>query len=324
MTLDSLVIWSQQVRAEVTSFDAVHERYVRQARGYGELTKLAVSAGALGIGITSIASEGGGVNTAELPAQLREAFALQFPNLARENALSGLTLDEVMDRYGMGLRGKYFEVMVRDTLNQGGAVGSLELQPGQVAVLAESPTQPGWDLRIEPDMSLYQLKATDDLSYVQSTIEDLQGQDIEVITTELSTHVDEISHGLIEAASTSAALDEEIIDALSDAVDDFDVGDLLGPLAVVVSAWSLWSLAKRAHGRWKRGARGMELVSEFAPPIIGRATAAVSPVPLTGLATTEGLRRFFLRFDRRRAYDEACSRMFELISRMQRLGPCVV
>ncbi len=44
--------------------------------------------------------------------------------------------------------GKYFEYLVVDKLNHGVQVGPLLLEEGQTAVLADSMTQPGWDLRI--------------------------------------------------------------------------------------------------------------------------------------------------------------------------------
>ena len=45
-------------------------------------------------------------------------------------------------------KGKYFEYLVAARLNDGQQVGDLLLAPGQRAELAESMTQPGWDMRI--------------------------------------------------------------------------------------------------------------------------------------------------------------------------------
>ena len=58
-------------------------------------------------------------------------------------------------------------------------VGEIELLPGQVARLAESPTQPGWDLRIENEdgsvAELIQLKATESMAYVKSALDEYPG-----------------------------------------------------------------------------------------------------------------------------------------------------
>ena len=66
-------------------------------------------------------------------------------------------------------------MLVRDRLNEGERVGEIELQPGQAASLAESPTQPGWDLRIENEdgtaAELVQLKATESMAYVKTAFD---------------------------------------------------------------------------------------------------------------------------------------------------------
>jgi len=79
-------------------------------------------------------------------------------------------------------KGKYFEYLVAEKLNQGLQVGPLLLQEGQTAVLAESMTQPGWDLRIVDEdgavVEYLQLKATDSVAYVRAALErypDIQG-----------------------------------------------------------------------------------------------------------------------------------------------------
>lgn len=82
-------------------------------------------------------------------------------------------------------KGKYFEYLVVEKLQRGEQVGPLLLQPGQSAVLAESMTQPGWDLRIVDDhgatVEYLQLKATDSIGYIRSTLE--RYPDIEILAT---------------------------------------------------------------------------------------------------------------------------------------------
>lgn len=82
-------------------------------------------------------------------------------------------------------KGKYFEYLVVDRLNQGQQVGPLVLEPGQQAVLAESMTQPGWDLRIVDEhgaaVEYLQLKATDSVAYIRSALE--RYPDIQILAT---------------------------------------------------------------------------------------------------------------------------------------------
>ncbi|MBK7006290.1 MAG: hypothetical protein IPH37_15145 [Burkholderiales bacterium] len=83
-------------------------------------------------------------------------------------------------------KGKYFEYLVVDKLSQGQQVGPLLLESGQQAVLADSMTQPGWDLRIVDEhgdvVEYLQLKATDSVSYIRSALE--RYPDIQILATD--------------------------------------------------------------------------------------------------------------------------------------------
>ncbi len=93
--------------------------------------------------------------------------------------------DEAMQGAVNTAKGKYFEYLVVEKLQRGEQVGPLLLQPGQSAVLAESMTQPGWDLRIVDNhgetIEYLQLKATDSVGYIRSTLE--RYPDIEILAT---------------------------------------------------------------------------------------------------------------------------------------------
>ena len=105
------------------------------------------------------------------------------PTLNETNlfALDGVALQGAVNT----AKGKYFEYRVVDRLNQGQQVGPLLLEPGQQAVLAESMTQPGWDLRIVDEhgaaVEYLQLKATDSVAYIRSALE--RYPDIQILAT---------------------------------------------------------------------------------------------------------------------------------------------
>ena len=109
----------------------------------------------------------------EANPQFWDAFRLHYPNVGLET-LSGSS-EERLTGLANAAKGKYFEVLVRDRLNAGERLGELKLQPGQEALLAGSPTQPGWDLQIvNADGSideLLQLKASSSMSYVKQALE---------------------------------------------------------------------------------------------------------------------------------------------------------
>ena len=117
----------------------------------------------------------------EADPQFRDAFHLLYPNGVE--SLSGLSEEQVRGHVNR-VKGKYFEVLVRDRLNAGERVGELEIKPDQEAILAESQTQPGWDLRIlnedgSEDEPL-QLKAAG-LAHIKEALEKYPG--IRVVTT---------------------------------------------------------------------------------------------------------------------------------------------
>ena len=105
------------------------------------------------------------------------------PTLSETNvfALDGEALQGAVNT----AKGKYFEYLVVERLNQGQQVGPLLLEPGQQAVLAESMTQPGWDLRIVDEhgaaVEYLQLKATDSVAYIRTALE--RYPDIQVLAT---------------------------------------------------------------------------------------------------------------------------------------------
>ncbi len=105
------------------------------------------------------------------------------PSLTKENwfELDGEALQGAVNT----AKGKYFEYLVVERLNQGQQVGPLLLEPGQQAVLAESMTQPGWDLSIEDEhgavVEYLQLKATDSVGYIRDAL--ARYPDIQILAT---------------------------------------------------------------------------------------------------------------------------------------------
>ena len=143
-----------------------------------------------------------GLEPAAAP-QFMEAFRLQYPNVDIDS-LRGASEESL--RGWAKVKGKYFEVIVRDRLNAGESVGELQLQPGQVATLVESPTQPGIDLLIKNgDGSideLLQLKASDSLGYVRRAFD--KYPDIRVVTP---SEVDDTADSIIGTTISNEELE---------------------------------------------------------------------------------------------------------------------
>jgi hypothetical protein len=160
------------------------------------------------------------IDTSQITPQMEEAFRLAFPNLEIESLIdySPDQLRGVVSAW----KGKYFEVLIRDKLNQGEWVGDLHLEPGQVAVLADSPSQAGWDLQIlNPEGSVVQelqAKATDSLRYVKEALE--RYPDIQVITTDdLLQSGGELVDSLFPSGISDSAITKQIISPMESLFD---------------------------------------------------------------------------------------------------------
>ena len=122
------------------------------------------------------------IDTGAITPQMQEAYRLAFSILATRMTLAerlielGDSSDDVRRGFLNSLKGKYFEVIVKDRFNAGLTTGDLVPGLGQTAQLATDPTQPGWDLRIvNADGStneLLQLKAADSFGPIRGALVD--------------------------------------------------------------------------------------------------------------------------------------------------------
>ena len=175
-----------------------------------------------------------------------EAFQLQYPNVDQESLVGAS--EERLNGLANGIKGKFFEVLVRDRLNDDESLGELRLGPGQVARLADDPTQEGWDLEIVnvEDGSLVeqiQLKATTSMSYIKSALDknpeirvavpsEVDGVSDEILKTDIS------NNDLAEAVRRQ--LEEQSEDALNDILDQsaewaFDAVPIVSAILVAVT-----------------------------------------------------------------------------------------
>ena len=169
--------------------DALFE-LVQEYRSRDEREVLEVAAIAADVSLDDVVDLG---REPEANPQFLEAFGLQYPNETLES-LRGASPEQLRG-WVNGVKGKYFEVLVRDRLKAGERLGELQLEPEQTVELAPSPTQPGWDLRIENvDGSIderLQLKATDSMSYVKKALDDYPNIRV-VVPSEVDDAADEI------------------------------------------------------------------------------------------------------------------------------------
>ena len=159
------------------------------------------------------------IDFSKITPQMEEAFNLAYPNVEL-SSLADLSPDQI-EGYIAAWKGKYFEVLVRDQLNAGEWVGDIHLEPGQVAQLAESAAQTGWDLQIlNSDGTIaneIQLKATDSLSYVKEALE--RYPDIQVLTTDEVDIPEELHEKILSSGFSNESLEKTIVEPMSSLFD---------------------------------------------------------------------------------------------------------
>jgi hypothetical protein len=224
--------WSQpDVRS---GFDHLYRKYVHERQQ--DIVD------AIAVGLTLQAIMGGNeIDVAAMPDNIKEAFHTAFPNLDIES-LNDRSKDEIEGLMN-AWNGKLFEIEVRDQLNAGIQVGDMLLEPGQKAVLAESATQVGWDLKIinedGTDSGLFlQLKATDSASYINQALE--RYPDVPIIaTSEMLGHND-------DAVSMADVSSDHLRDQIGNAVNAGNsASDVIMGSALIIALTEVFQVMTR-------------------------------------------------------------------------------
>ena len=148
---------------------------------------------------------------------IAEAFRLQYPDA---DPISPDDSTERLEGLANGIKGKYFELLVADHLNRGESLGELTLELGQIAQIADSPTQAGWDLQIvnEDDGSVIevlQLKATDSMSYVKSAL--INYPNIRVVAP---SEIDGVAEEILQTNISDADLEDAVHKYVGESSED--------------------------------------------------------------------------------------------------------
>lgn len=177
----------------------------------------------------------------EVDPKLLQSIRMTNPALDKERLLS--LNDEQISGIVNSAKGKYFELIVEEKLNNGERVGDIVLPNGYTAKLADSMTQPAWDLQILDDnghVSDYlQLKATDSLGYIKDTLE--RYPDIKILATdEVADHLHGGNYMVFDSDIANDAITEHVYDVVHDEAAGFsekflDSFSPLIPLAVIAA-----------------------------------------------------------------------------------------
>jgi hypothetical protein len=216
------------------------------ASDYLEARKMSIlDASAIGIAFDFVFSADK-VDLSQITPDMARAWELAYPHVSIES-LAGRSPAELGGIIS-GWKGKLFEVEVERRLNAGEWVGDLHLESDQVAVLADSPIQPGWDMQIlNPDGSLadsIQLKATESVGYVHEALARYPDTPVFATHEVASRMADDgiIDSGILNDHLTNGVSDQ-ISDATSDAVSDSVMGAM--PLSIIVATEAIKVMAGR-------------------------------------------------------------------------------
>jgi hypothetical protein len=155
------------------------------------------------------------------PEEIEEAYRNAYPHLAQEASLS----DEVNHLHGddlqgliSGIKGKLFEQKYVEYLNDG------KLPDGYVAHLAESATQPGWDISIAgPDghiSDLIQAKATASVDYISDAL--ARYPNIDIVTTD-EVYSQLALHGISQDVINSGTSNDDLYNMVNGSITHEDI-----------------------------------------------------------------------------------------------------
>jgi hypothetical protein len=196
-------------------------------------------------------------------------------------------------------KGKYFELMVKQDLEQGVEYDGFALETNGSIELAEALNQPGWDLQIlDADravVDVLQLKATDSAAYLRQTLE--KYPDIEVMATEEVAALEEFEGTVIDSGISNTEITADATTAVYGSNPDFlDVFSPVLPLVFILATEGVHvalgketeqHFAERFSERAKHAVTGTAVGAVFVA--LGFGTLAIIPAFLAAREGPEGL-----------------------------------
>lgn len=224
-----------------------------------------------------------------IPDDVELAYKMAYPGLAGQYSFEELAKDktaEQLEGLVTGIKGKLFEIRYADYLNDG------NLPDGYTATLAESVTNPGWDIVIKDENGIVQqelqLKATESVEYIRHALE--RYPDIDVVTTdEVYSQIN--MHGIAENLVNSNISNEELADVVRDSLNADVIEMNWGPpmIPLLIIGYSVWKKSELATPK-KFNEAGERYVFSYISYIVGGAVASFTSIWMLGLAASIGTR----------------------------------
>lgn len=211
----------------------------------------------------------------EFPKEIEEAYQNAYPHLAQENSLA----DEINQLHGDGLqgfisgiKGKLFEQKYVEYLNDG------KLPDGYVAHLAESVTQPGWDISVAgPDghiSDLIQAKATASVDYIADAL--ARYPDIDVVTTD-EVYSQLALHGITQGVVDSGISNDDLYNMVTDSITHDDISMNFSPPLLTMAMIAFTSYRKESLSLYEQSQSfGKRCGNVYMAFLLGHGIAAVT------------------------------------------------
>lgn len=247
----------------------------------------------------------------EFPDEVQSAYEAAFPHVAARQSLSemvnGRSDAEVTGIMNV-IKGKLFEQRYVEYLNDG------NLPDGYEAVLAGSPTNPGWDIAILDSSGnvdgLLQAKATESLDYVQSALE--RYPDITIVTTEeVYGHL--AMHGIAGNVVDSGISNEELTLLIESSIGSGqELSVNFGPpiIPALIIGYSVYR--KENISRFEKGEEfGKRYVESYVSCIVGGMAMCATNFWLFGIVAALGSKYCLYRGRKKNAVYEGLTESIE-------------
>lgn len=255
-----------------------------------------------------------------IPEEVEEAYKAAYPIKSQTDNLRDIIEDaDDTELAGLtsGIKGKLFEMRYVDFLNDG------HLPDGYEAVLAESATNPGWDIAILDNNGMVvnelQMKATDSVDYIKTALE--RYPDIDIVTTE-EVYNSVVMHEFADNVINSGISNEELTSVVTETLesDSVDMDWGLPVIPMLLIGYSVYK--KESLSSFEKGTEfGDRYIQSYISYIAGGAVAVITNTWWLGLIASMGTKVFCkygrVKFNKAKSLDRTISLNEKILKKMR-------
>lgn len=255
-----------------------------------------------------------------IPEEVEEAYKAAYPIKSQTDNLRDIIEDaDDTELAGLisGIKGKLFEMRYVEFLNEG------HLPDGYEAVLAESATNPGWDIAILDNNGItvneLQMKATDSVDYIKTALE--RYPDIDIVTTE-EVYNSVVMHEFADQVINSGISNEELTSVVTETLesDSVDMDWGLPVIPMLLIGYSVYK--KESLSSFEKGTEfGDRYIQSYISYIAGGAVAVITNTWWLGLIASMGTKVFCkygrVKFNKAKSLDRTISLNEKILKKMR-------